>query len=71
MNNSSDIPSSILLLPPDSDELQDPGPPNYYMVDPQAERLAGTNSRSTNQDAQLFSRSGNGGILPQHEIHPL
>ena len=70
MNNSSDITSSILLLPPDSDVLRDPGPPNYYMVDPQAERLAGTNSRSTNHDAQLFSISGNGGILPHQEISP-
>ena len=48
--------------PPDLDELQDPGPPNYYMVDTQAERLAGTTSRSTNQDAQLFSSSGIGGV---------
>ena len=40
------------------------------MVDPQTERLAGTNSRSTNQDAQLFSSSINGRILPSQEISP-
>ena len=51
MNNSTSISSSILLLPSDPDSLRDPGPPNYYVVDPQVERLAETSSGSTNQEA--------------------
>ena len=70
MNNSSNSLPSILLLPPDSDDLRDSGPPNYYRVDPQAERLARFASSSTNQDAQIFSSSGNGGLLPHQEISP-
>ena len=70
MNNSSNNLPSILLLPPDSEDLRDSGQPNYYRVDPQAERLARFASSSTNQDAQIFSSSGNGGLLPHQEISP-